>query len=143
MEEFKGDKRTKEYKEWKSKFEAEQENKSKGLGDTVEKITKATGVKKVVKAVLGDDCGCDERKDKLNKLVRYKVVNCLEQDEFEFLKEVFERSKKKVLPKEQIKFKQIFERVYNKRLTSDCLSCSFVKEIYNPLKNLYDNYGRF
>jgi hypothetical protein len=139
MEEFKGDKRTKAYKEWKAKFEA---NQSKGLGDTVEKVTKATGIKKVVKAVLGDDCGCDERKAKLNKLVRYKVVNCLEQDEYEFLKEVFERNKKKVTPEEQIKFKNIFERVYNKRLTSDCLSCSFVSEIYKPLNNLYKNYER-
>lgn len=139
MEEFKGDKRTKEYKEWKANFEA---NQSKGLGDTIEKVTKATGIKKVVKAVLGDDCGCDERKAKLNKLVRYKVVNCLEQDEYEFLKEVFERNKKKVTPEEQIKFKNIFERVYNKRLTSDCLSCSFVSEIYKPLNNLYKNYER-
>jgi hypothetical protein len=140
MKEFKGDKRTKEYKEWKANFEA---NQSKGLGDTIEKVTKATGIKKVVKAVLGDDCGCDERKDKLNKLVRYKVVNCLEQEEYEFLKEVFERNKKKVTPEEQIKFKNIFERVYNKRLTSDCLSCSFVSEIYKPLNNLYKNYERF
>lgn len=142
MEEFKGDKRTKEYKEWKAKFEADQKDKSKGLGDTVEKITKATGIKKAVKAVFGDDCGCDERKAVLNKLVRYKVVNCLEQDEYEFLKEVFERNKKKVTPSEQIKFKTIFERVYNKRLSSDCLSCSFVSEIYKPLNNLYKSYER-
>ena len=31
--------------------------KSKGLGDTIEKITKATGIDKVAKAVLGDDSG--------------------------------------------------------------------------------------
>ena len=34
MEEFKGDKRTKAYKEWKARFELENQNKSKGLGDT-------------------------------------------------------------------------------------------------------------
>jgi hypothetical protein len=54
MEEFKGDKRTKAYREWKARFEKEQESKSKGLGDTVEKITEATGVKKAVKALFGD-----------------------------------------------------------------------------------------
>ena len=43
----------------------------KGLGDTIERITKATGIKKVVKSVMGDDCGCNERKDKLNKLIPY------------------------------------------------------------------------
>ena len=31
--------------------------KSKGLGDTIEKVTKATGIKTVVKRVAGDDCG--------------------------------------------------------------------------------------
>jgi len=38
--------------------------KSKGLGDTVAKITKATGIKKVVDTVAkaaGKDCGCNKR----------------------------------------------------------------------------------
>ena len=45
--------------------------KSKGLGDTIEKITKATGIKKVVDTVskaVGKDCGCGKRKETLNKL---------------------------------------------------------------------------
>jgi hypothetical protein len=49
--------------------------KSKGLGDTVEKIMKATGVKKVVetatKAVGVKDCGCDKRRDTLNRIFPY------------------------------------------------------------------------
>lgn len=43
--------------------------KSKGLGDTIEKITAATGIKKVVDKIseaTGKDCGCEERKAKLN-----------------------------------------------------------------------------
>jgi len=44
---------------------------SKGLGDTIEKILSATGVKDLVKLTIGDDCGCEERKEKLNKLVPY------------------------------------------------------------------------
>lgn len=42
---------------------------SKGLGDTIEKITTATGIKKVVDTisnVTGKDCGCNKRKEKLN-----------------------------------------------------------------------------
>ena len=51
--------------------------KSKGLGDTVEKITKATGVKSLVEYVTADilksdDCGCEKRKTKLNKMFPYK-----------------------------------------------------------------------
>jgi hypothetical protein len=49
--------------------------KSKGLGDTIEKITKATGIKKLVeettKAVGIKDCGCDKRKDTLNRIFPY------------------------------------------------------------------------
>ena len=48
--------------------------KSRGLGDTVAKFTKATGIKKVVKTinkVTGKDCGCNKRKENLNRLFPY------------------------------------------------------------------------
>jgi hypothetical protein len=50
------------------------EKKSKGLGDTIAKITKATGIKKVVDTVaktVNKDCGCDKRQDTLNRLFPY------------------------------------------------------------------------
>ena len=48
--------------------------KSRGVGDTIEKITKATGIKKIVEVVskaTGKDCGCDKRRDALNRLFPY------------------------------------------------------------------------
>jgi len=48
--------------------------KSKGLGDTVAKITKATGIKKVVDTVAkatGKDCGCNKRQETLNRFFPY------------------------------------------------------------------------
>ena len=48
---------------------------SKGLGDTIKKITKATGIKKVVDTVskiTGKVCGCEDRKNFLNKKFPYK-----------------------------------------------------------------------
>jgi hypothetical protein len=48
---------------------------SKGLGDTIEKITTATGIKKVVETVAkatGSECGCSKRKDTLNRVFPYK-----------------------------------------------------------------------
>jgi len=51
-----------------------EQKKSKGLGDTVAKITEATGIKKVVKTVskaVGKDCGCSKRQDTLNRLFPY------------------------------------------------------------------------
>lgn len=47
----------------------------KGLGDTVERFTKATGIKSVVDRVsqgLNIPCGCEGRKEALNKMFQYK-----------------------------------------------------------------------
>ena len=48
--------------------------KSKGLGDSIEKFTKATGIKKVVDTVTKvtkKPCNCGKRKDTLNRLFPY------------------------------------------------------------------------
>jgi len=48
--------------------------KSKGLGDTIEKITTATGIKKIVDVVsnaVKKDCGCKAKKETLNRLFPY------------------------------------------------------------------------
>jgi hypothetical protein len=50
------------------------EKKSKGLGDSIEKFTKATGIKKVVDTVskvTKKPCNCGKRKDTLNRLFPY------------------------------------------------------------------------
>ena len=53
-----------------------EKNKSKGLGDTVAKFTKATGLNSLAQIganLLGKkDCGCDKRKEVLNKAFPYK-----------------------------------------------------------------------
>ena len=49
--------------------------KSQGLGDDIEKFTKATGIKKVVDTMsrgLNIPCGCATRKKTLNKIFPYK-----------------------------------------------------------------------
>lgn len=43
-------------------------SKPKGLGDIVEKFTAVTGIKSAVKTLVGENCGCDERRDKLNEM---------------------------------------------------------------------------
>jgi hypothetical protein len=48
--------------------------KSRGLGDSIEKLTKATGIKKVVDRVsegLNIPCGCEGRRDAMNVLFPY------------------------------------------------------------------------
>ncbi len=50
--------------------------KSRGLGDSIHKITKATGVHDLVekgaKALGKSDCGCNKRRDTLNRLIPYR-----------------------------------------------------------------------
>lgn len=41
--------------------------KTQGLGDVMEKFTKATGIKKIFDKVSGG-CGCDKRKKMFNKI---------------------------------------------------------------------------
>tara|TARA_R100000234_G_C4986753_1_gene173647 strand:- start:924 stop:1088 length:165 start_codon:yes stop_codon:yes gene_type:complete len=51
--------------------------KSKGLGDSIEKITKATGLKSLAeiaaRATGNEDCGCNKRKEWLNDRFPYKT----------------------------------------------------------------------
>ena len=50
--------------------------RSKGLGDSVEKFTKKTGIKSLMDMAMGTvgkkDCGCNKRKDWLNQKFPYK-----------------------------------------------------------------------
>tara|TARA_R110002073_G_scaffold3354_1_gene22615 strand:+ start:1468 stop:1623 length:156 start_codon:yes stop_codon:yes gene_type:complete len=48
-------------------------SRSKGLGDSVEKFTKTTGLKSLMTLAFGEeDCGCNKRKQFLNKTFPYK-----------------------------------------------------------------------
>ena len=112
---------------------------SKGLGDTVEKVLEVTGVSKVAKWLLGEDCGCDERKAKLNELFPYKKPLCLEESEFQFLDEWFSKKTDRVSPIEQMELFKIHSRVFQVRneLTS-CPSC--VLQRINDLEKVYNQY---
>ena len=97
--------------------------KSKGLGDTIEKITEATGIKAVVKAIAGEDCGCDERRDKLNKIFPYsRQPECLEPDDIEYLDSgVLRKTTLKYEDRERIA--TIHARVFNHKFDIPC-TCS-------------------
>ena len=112
---------------------------SKGLGDTVEKVLEVTGIAKVAKWILGEDCGCEERKQALNKIFRYRTPLCLTEQEHEWLKEWFSKNTDKVLPSEQKMLFDIHSRIFQVRneLTS-CSSC--VIERINDLKKVFNEY---
>ena len=49
------------------------QRKSKGLGDSIEKLAKYTGLKQVMDKITGDEgCGCNARRATLNRKFPYK-----------------------------------------------------------------------
>jgi hypothetical protein len=132
------DKRTKEYKSY-AEWKANQEAASEGLGDTIEKITEATGIKAAVKFLAGEDCGCDERKAILNKTFSYKKPNCLLETEYNFLSELFSRQQSVISGLEKQTLINTYNRVFNdrKKMTS-CTPC--LKSVYDELKKYFETY---
>ena len=136
MEEFKGDKRSKGYKKWKKNHEA----KSEGVGDTVAKITKATGIEKAVKFLAGEDCGCEERKQILNHIFPYQKPLCFTEDEYNYLSERIGKINQVTVP-EQKELLSIYNRVFkdNRELTS-CSSC-FLNGVWKKLERVFKEYS--
>jgi len=114
--------------------------KSKGLGDTIAKITETTGIDKLVKFIAGEDCGCDQRKEKLNKLFPYAKPLCLTEDEFNTLDSYFKQNTNTLTSEEQTSLIAINNRVLNQKLTfSTCSSC--LRDLVSKLRVIYNEYS--
>lgn len=115
--------------------------KAQGLGDTIEQITEVTGIKKLVEFVAGEDCGCEERKKKLNALFPYRNTNCLTEEEYQWLKETNVLSQDTFKPSEQTKLIAIYNRVFNLRQEpTSCASC-FRELVFKMQKVLAEYEG--
>lgn len=114
--------------------------KPKGLGDTIEQITEATGIKSLVKFIAGEDCGCEERKEMLNKLFPYnEIVNCLNETDYNKLTKYLSDSQTTLTPDEQQEVSDIYYNVFNYRLEiSSCTSCW--KGKLDELRKVYNEY---
>jgi hypothetical protein len=124
----------------KKEMDLVRSTESIGLGDTVEKVLEATGIAKVAKWILGEDCGCDKRKEALNKLFTYKrKIECLQEGEYLFLKDFFAFNKSRLKPTEQSSLLRIYNRVFNQRQEpSSCSDCW--KRILNDLQKIVNEY---
>ncbi len=131
----------------KSTKSTKKKSSTKGLGDTIEKITEATGIKKAVEmftAATGVDCGCDERKKKLNALFPYKHTECLMEHEHELLKEFYAQfNGVKVEEMYTRPLAEIHARVFNHKFDVPC-SCSpkTWKAWIEDLRKVYNEYDR-
>lgn len=114
--------------------------KKKGFGDTVEAITEATGIKNIVEKleeVFDFDCGCDKRKELLNKIFPYKS-ECLTEDEYNILDKFSWRTD--IISNEDANaLLKIYNRVFNLNLKMTTCSSCWIKYIAD-LKKLYKVY---
>ena len=111
--------------------------KSKGIVDTISKITKATGIDKVAKKILGEDCGCDERKKKLNQMFPY--ARPFTEDELSIYESVLPRLKGGTITREdQATLVRLYNKVFNaNKKPSSCSSC--VQQTLAKLAKVYVN----
>lgn len=124
-----------------SKRRGRPRKKAEGLGDTIEQITEATGIKKAVELfskTTGLDCGCDARKEKLNKIFRYNTPECLTEDEYEAVGKLI--NKGVIRPDEQKQLNTIYNRVFHDKVEMTmCSSC--LADRVSRLKKIYDTYA--
>lgn len=116
--------------------------RAKGLGDTVENVLHATGIDKVAKFILGEDCKCDERKAKLNELWSYrKKPLCLNEDEYSWLNDGGLKKAETSLI-DSMMMQKIHNRVFqtgNLEYTA-CDSC--LRDQYRDLQKVYSTYEK-
>ncbi|QDP55956.1 MAG: hypothetical protein Tp1102MES256162_21 [Prokaryotic dsDNA virus sp.] len=119
-----------------------QKTKSTGLGDTVEKVFKAVGIDKAVKFIAGEDCGCSDRREILNKVFPYQKPECLNEKEYNFLSKFFETRHPQIKPNEQEALLDVYNRIFkdNVEMTS-CGSC-FLNNVYKKLERVYKEYDK-
>lgn len=113
--------------------------KAQGLGDTVAQITKATGIDKLVKFIAGEDCNCEERKQKLNELFPYRTPKCLTEDEYTYLNESQVLSKQTLKPSEQDAILKVYNRIFGiSREPTSCATCWL--EIIQKMQKVFNEY---
>jgi len=113
--------------------------KSKGIGDDIAKLTKATGLDKLAKKVLGDDCGCDDRRKQLNQLFpRFQNIRQFTEDEIKIYEEVIPTvSKGTLTPGERAVISALYHGVFGEPPKwKSCSPCN--KQIMNNLKKVYE-----
>jgi hypothetical protein len=118
-----------------------QEIKSTGLGDTVEKVFRKTGIDKLAKAVLGEDCGCDKRQELLNYLFPYGKYNAPTDEELDTIQWLFERSRNTISGSMVKEIYSVYNRIFNDKLQpTNCSSC--FKPVKQKLLKIHNEFNK-
>ena len=98
-------------------------SKSKGLGDSISKLTKAVGIKPCK--------SCEKRKNILNKLFPFKRVNVLNDEQIKLLDKLIELSDTELI--------EIYNDVFNTNLTISTFNINIRKAVITDLNTIYAN----
>ena len=122
-------------------MQAKNKRRSKGLGDTVEKVFQATGIDKLVKFVAGEDCGCEERKARLNELIPYKQPLCLLEDEHAFLSMfLVPENMNNAKPTHALELFRIYDRVMQNKTKTNTTCNDCYRRIVKEMKQIMAEY---
>lgn len=111
----------------------------KGLGDLVESVSRVSGVKSLVEAIYGDDCGCDERRKALNARFSFNKALMSEEDKTLWTDNLAGwKEKRDVTQSEQRLALDIWNRSSRpRRKFSRCSPC--VRNLFEDLTFLFKN----
>jgi len=98
-------------------------SESKGIGDSIAKLTKAVGIKPCK--------SCEKRKNILNKLFPFKRVNVLNDSQMKLLAKLDSLSDTEII--------EIYNDVFNTNLTIDTFNINIRNAVINDLNSLYAN----
>lgn len=134
----------------KKKYNKKKKPQSEGLGDTISYVLNETPVKavtKVVKKALfkdGKDCGCEQRRKKLNEVLPYRMkpTRCLTEKEHTDYKS-FKDQRTLTLTNDQIKFVcKLYSEIFNRPYYEPCRNCSPkpMLSMIEKLDKVFDSY---
>ena len=156
LKNFKGDKRSRTYKAMRLSYETAIETKNVddvGVGTTLEKVFKATGISKLVEVFTpeGEDCGCSERKRLLNNSPTFnasqKPKRCMDKSMFEAYDNFVQSREVDKWSAEESKlvfntYEWVFALRYDtKRMCANCNgTANILKMITASLDKVYESY---
>lgn len=162
LDNFGGDKRSKKFRRMQERFDKQELKKFKelqeiveenteeanGVGDVVADVLEVTGIKKVAKALLGEDCGCEERQKKLNETFDRGTVQrrCFTEEEYDEYENFIKTRKHNVWSAEDARmvfrlYAGVFGTKYKiKRLCTSCRGTgNILRQITLNLDRVYQS----
>ena len=119
------------------------------MGDVVEDVLNSPVVKPVTEAVKkliwkdGEDCGCEERKERLNniKFSRSKKPRCLTEYDYIAMKQILPKIGSYVEYGDMERVARAHASVFNYHFTGTCSSCvSRNRAIVDDMKKILKEY---